>query len=30
MVADTAVTNVPQHTSTTTTGQVQCLKSDSG
>ena len=29
MVADTAVANVPQHTSTTTTGHVQCFKSDS-
>ena len=29
MVADTAVTNAPQHTSTSTTGQVQCFKSDS-
>jgi hypothetical protein len=28
IVADTAVTNVPQHTSTATTGQVQCFKSD--
>ena len=28
-VDDTAVTNVPQDTSSSTTGQVQCLSSDS-
>ena len=29
IVDETAVTKAPQHTSTATTGQVQCFKSDS-
>jgi len=28
-IDDTAITNDPQHTSTTATGQVQCFSSDS-